>query len=385
MDTTTDSLWEQLDAVQRRLAEQLPEHDVTDAELSKALIGAATYGYLQAVCTDPDHPAFVPGPGFHLHTGTPNPDTVYLNAAVDGSGVYRITGSPGTVPDLTLMPMGPPTAGGVRTYPAFDVAGLAPDDDGSIDVVLSAERPPVHQGAWWELAPDVTTLMLRSVSDDWGRHREPALAITRLDGPGRRQRQDDGRLADRLALVALVAGGAIAHGFRKVATLRADGVVNEVALVDYSANGGLAGQWYHEGVYDLRRGEVLLLEAVLGTTPPYFSLSLTDGMFCTLDWVNAQSSLNRTQAVLDEDGVLRAVVAAEDPGVANWLDTTGHRVGVLQLRWAGMAAAPTVSVRAIPLDRARAQLTAGTATVSVEQRAAVLAERARRAQLRALW
>ena len=44
----------------------------------------------------------------------------------------------------------------------------------------------------------------------------------------------------------------------------------------------------------------------------------------TIDYANHQSSLNGFQAVLDDDGVFRAVVSARDPGVANWLDTAGH-------------------------------------------------------------
>ena len=38
---------------------------------------------------------------------------------------------------------------------------------------------------------------------------------------------------------------------------------------------------------------------------------------------NRQSSLNGHQAVLDPDGVFRAVISARDPGVPNWLDTGG--------------------------------------------------------------
>ena len=45
----------------------------------------------------------------------------------------------------------------------------------------------------------------------------------------------------------------------------------------------------------------------------------------TIDYGRHQSSLNGHQATVDDDGVVRAVIAHDDPGVANWLDTAGPR------------------------------------------------------------
>jgi hypothetical protein len=379
------SLWDDLAQVEAGLLDQLDGLDVAHAELSKVLLGSVVYGYLQRACADPHHPAFVPGPGYHLHVGTPNPDTVYLTAAVEGSGTYRLRGIRGTVPEVSLMPMGAPTAAGVTTYAAFDLDDLELDDQGGFDVVVSSSRSAGHAGDWWEITPDVSSLMLRSVSDEWGTHREPLVAITRLDGAARRARPDAEQVAARVRSVGAVAGASVGYGLRKVASLRAAGAVNDVVLVDYAANGGLAGQWYHEGVYDLREAEALVVEAAVGRSPSYLSLSLTDGLFCTLDWANAQTSLNRSQAVIDDDGVLRAVVAAEDPGVANWLDTTGHLVGVLQLRWTGLAEPPAVTVTGALRSDVRRHLPPGTPVLGAGERAQRLRERASSAQLRQLW
>ena len=51
--------------------------------------------------------------------GSPNPDTLYRNAAIDGGGEYRISGYRGTVPDVSIMPFGPPVAGGLQTFAPF--------------------------------------------------------------------------------------------------------------------------------------------------------------------------------------------------------------------------------------------------------------------------
>jgi hypothetical protein len=162
--------------------------------------------------------------------------------------------------------------------------------------------------------------------------------------------------------------------------------VNALTTVDYSAaGGGLADDWYQEGCFALGDGEVLLVETAVDSACRAFSLSLTDAAFSTIDWTNAQSSLNRTQAVIDEDGVLRIVVAADDPGVANWLDTTGHRFGVLQLRWTGMPSAPDSSVRVVPLSALSDALPPLTQHVTPAERAATIRARQIGSQLRTRW
>jgi len=369
----------------QRLSANLTGQDHTPAELTVAMLGGLMAGYLSRVCADLDHPAFVPGAGYHQRMGMPNPDTVYLTAAIDGTGVYRLGGDRGTCPEVSLMPMGGPTAAGLKTYPAIDLNEFKLDSDGRFDLVLSAQRPDGFAGQWCEIAPDVRTLMLRSVSDDWGMHRDPVLSLTRLDKPSRRKRPAGKALAESLAGLAPVVEGSLGFGMRKVSGLRAAGFVNAVTLVDYSAGGGLAGQWYHEGVFDLTGGKALLVEADLREGIGSLSLALTDALGCTLDWANAQTSLNRRQAHIDADGILRFVLSGEDPAAANWLDTMGHEVGVMQFRWTGCTHAPDLTFRLIDTDAVRSNLPPGTRLVTNAEREAILRERATAAQLRCYW
>ena len=51
------------------------------------------------------------------------------------------------------------------------------------------------------------------------------------------------------------------------------------------------------------------------------------------DYRYRRGSLNRRQMRADGDGRFRFAVAHRDPGVANWLDTEGHRVGTLYWRF----------------------------------------------------
>jgi len=370
-----------------RIAVQMEQRGepVGDVGAFVALLGATMDAYLNQISADPDFPMFVPCCGFFQHTGSPNPDTVYRRAAVDGSGTYLITGERGRAWQVTITPFAAPTAAGMRNWPPFDLADVATGPDGRFDVVLSPERPPGHTGEWWPLDPGVASLWLRTVSDDWGHDREPRIAITRLDGPGRRPRPSSAPVRSRIAALGAIVEHTISYGVRHTDELVDDGFVNDLKLIDYGANGGMPLQWYHEGVFDLDDGEGLLLEATLPDGCDYFSFSLTDRMFVTLDWVHAQTSLNRKQVTVDDDGVLRVLVAADDPGIRNWMDTTGYRRGVLQCRWIGSDTPPAVSVRAVQLAALDDLLPAATDRVTPDARASLLYERRTGAQLRSLW
>jgi hypothetical protein len=381
-----------LRATADRLRAQVATSDGTqhEADVAVKLFGAVMGAYLTHLWAEPEHPAFLPSVGYHQMYGTPNPDTIYRNAAIDGTGVYRITGRRGTVPDVTIMPFGPPVAGGLQTFDPFDLDDLTIAPDGTFTVVLSAQRPegtdPDTGGDWWSLEPEMRTLMLRSVSERWGEDTEPVVAIVRLDVDPRRPRVGPEALRPRFQLYALIVEGMVMSGLGRIGRLRADGVVNRLVTVDYSGTGGgLADQWYQEGCFALRDDEVLLVETTLDPACRAFSLSLTDACFSTIDWANAQSSLNRAQAVVDADGRLRVVVGARDPGVHNWLDTTGHEFGALQFRWTGTPTAPDVSVSVVAVDALDDAFPAETARITPAQRADAIRARQVGAQLRAKW
>lgn len=53
----------------------------------------------------------------------------------------------------------------------------------------------------------------------------------------------------------------------------------------------------------------------------------------TFDFANRSVSLNRKQTQLEEDGSVRVVIAHENPGVPNWLDTEGRPFGLVFWRF----------------------------------------------------
>jgi hypothetical protein len=264
------------------------------------------------------------------------------------------------------------------------LAELAMDDDGTFDVLLSQERPENTRN-WWRLESGMRSLMLRSVSSDWAAHVDPRLAIVRLDIDPRRERMATDAFQKRVSLFSIVVEAMIKSGIKRVDNLRSEDIVNRVVVVDYSGDGGLSDQWYQEGCFALEDGESLVIEVGLLGECRGFSLSLTDAFFSTLDWANAQSSLNDRQAVVDPDGILRIVVSSRDPGVQNWLDTIGHQFGVLQFRWSGGREAPRVLIRKVSSASGNGAIPPSMARVDASERIAAVRHRQIGVQLRSLW
>ena len=356
-----------------------------EADVAMKMFGTMMGAYLSHLSSGPDHPAFLPSAGYYSMYGSPNPDTVYRSAHIDATGRYLITGRRGTAPDVTIMPFGAPTPKGLETFAPFDLDDVLLEDGRRFEVVLSEQRPEDSRN-WWRLEPGMRSLMLRSVSSDWAADTDPLLAIVRLDGDPRRERISSDVLRKRVKAFAYVVEAMIRSGINRVLQLRSEDVVNRVVTVDYSGGGGLQDQWYQEGCFELEDDEALLVEVHVLDACRGFSLSLTDAFFSTLDWANAQSSLNHRQAALDCDGVLRIVIGSRDPGVQNWLDTISHQFGVLQFRWSGGDQAPRILVeKASSASISGAGLPSSMARVTPSERAAAIRERQIGAQLRSLW
>jgi hypothetical protein len=129
----------------------------------------------------------------------------------------------------------------------------------------------------------------------------------------------------------------------------------------------------------------LILEAEVPQSCVYWSTILTNDLFETTDWYNHQSSLNGTQAIVDSDGVFRAVISEKDPGVPNWLDTAGYRSGSIQGRWNGCSEQPVPSVRKVAFADLRRLLPQDTKLITPAERDKNIRDRRSHVQQRPLW
>jgi hypothetical protein len=129
----------------------------------------------------------------------------------------------------------------------------------------------------------------------------------------------------------------------------------------------------------------LLLESDVPERCLYWNVQLSDPLWNSVDWLNRQSSLNARQARLDRDGRLRAVIALEDPGTPNWLDTGGFDNGSVMVRWNRSSSGPAPTLKSLPASELKRHLPAETPVVTPDQRDQALRLRRRGVQWRRRW
>lgn len=385
---------ESLRTLPERMLAKLPEHrrdnPQVQQEVGRLALEALASSTIDALGGDADHPVFLSQIGQVINVGQPNADTIYRIARISHDGVYRLRGLRGTLRmfDIAQSPPAPGEPGykperGSRT--SHDCNALRVDEHDRFDVILSAARPAGYTGDWWKLETTTNKLILRMVSSDWRREQSPTISIERVDLPITRPRPSATELESRLrnlpSAINFIALLFVDH----VETLRHQGYINKLKVFDLSTIGGLASQFYYEGTYNLQDDEALIVEARVPARCIYRSLILTNEIYETTDWYNNHSSLNDSQARADADGVLRIVVSARDPGIPNWLDTSGYPQGLIQGRWAECDSQPIPAVRKVPLAEVRKFLPPDTPTISLEARERIIRDRRADLQQRPLW
>lgn len=381
-------LVESLQTLPDRMLAKLPDEMRSDPqvrqEIARLALEALVSSGLSALAGDGDSPQFMPSIGQILNVGQPNADTIYRSAKLTPGASYRLRGKRGTLNHTVIaqvIPQGSPNAGS-RSH--LHLSSLKADKDGRYDVLLSAERPTGHDGDWWQLDPAATMLMSRQVSSDWGGEESSTLTIERVDQPVKRYRQTPEDLEQRLRGLRHQTDFMALMFPHHVEELRQEGYVHKFKVFDVGF-GALAGQFYYECAFDLADDEALVIESPVPARCQYRSLILTNDIFETIDWYNNHSSLNDAQALPDSDGKLRIVVSPKDPGVRNWLDTAGHRRGVIQGRWTECDSQPMPEVRKIKLSEVSAHLPADVARVTPEERQEIVRERRRAYLERPQW
>ena len=140
-----------------------------------------------------------------------------------------------------------------------------------------------------------------------------------------------------------------------------------------ATGGGMSTNLYAGGVYELLPDEALVIETRMPAPPMYIGMHLSNFWGESFDYANRITSLNGFQAERDPDGAIRFVIAHRDPGVPNWLDTTGHPEGFMAPRWAYFEKPPqdrwpTIHATKVHFDEVRKLLAPNTRRVSPEER-----------------
>jgi hypothetical protein len=237
---------------------------------------------------------------------------------------------------------------------AFDI-----DADGNYQLIASAEPQPRN---WLRLEADATAIATRHyferprpVADDPLLHIP--LTIEALDA----------------APPPLSSPASVARDIRRVATflrgLTLDMAANtgprpafmSTVPNQFNPPAGLQPGGYGAtdivnlmAPYALQPEQALVIE---GQLPPcrFANIMLWNRFLQTYDYAHYPVSLNRSQMQLGADGGFRVVVAQQDPGVDNWLCTTGETHGLIYVRYILPTQQPTaVRTRVVPVAELRA-------------------------------
>lgn len=332
---------------------------------------------------DPRHPAFLRFDDDVLKWGGPNADNTYLRARVDPGETYRVWANVRGVRGLIVStPEGDLQMGATRVFAERSLEALAVDADGRLEIILS---PTPQPGNWIPLEPGVEHVLVRQYVSDWERDVTVPFHIERVGHEGE-------------APPAL-SPGAVAAALERAATWVERTVVHwnaylSARLHELPANtmgaprrvpGGATDILYGAGRWELADDEALVIRC----TPPrarYWSIQLySPHWFESLDIANRTTSFTGHTARIDEDGDVRFVVAARDPGSPNWLDTEGRPTGLVSYRWVWTETTPVPVATRVPLAAVAAhlpashpRLDAGARAEQIRRRRAAITARFRR-------
>ena len=285
-----------------------------------------------------DFPYFVQSTGPYTKLGLDNPDTLYFHSYLRDDAEYVVSGQRGTTTDLSFQvlngdysPVEVPDS-----LTAFDDRAIEISPDGSFELRFGP-RPAGRN--YFTLGPGSAMLLVREAYSDWASERRGTIAIRRADRAGC---APPAPASDAAARHYRVAGKIL------VSRLRTFLAFPEWFYLQLPVNtmtaprptpGGLATQFSAVGHYDLGEDQAMIVTvpAAGRSVAPYQGIQLGSMWYISLDYIHHQTSLTADQARIDPDGMLRFVISERDPGVANWLECTGHRRGYVQIRWQRLA------------------------------------------------
>lgn len=320
---------------------------------------------LKGTACDAEYPRFVRNfqspaeiaaaglPGARM--GGDNPDNIYRLAAIAHGTAYRVSGRVvgRSAPDVSFSLMGNwGTSVGIAT---IGLRQLEVDGEGRFTLTIDAQ-PAGARANHLTSAPHTKFLFVRDSLMDWAVETALELSIERIGTPARPPLRI-GEKASR-ACFRLIEDVPLYYWFTRMFSGRAVNSMSEPVKV--SSFGGLATQTSSMGRLSLEPDEAAIIRFdPAGAT--YVSLVDYDWWFRSIDVDSRQSSLTAATATPDAGGWITCVACAEDPGIANWIDTGGYAETLSLVRWQGLPAeqvrgGPACEIHIVPRTRLDGEL-----------------------------
>ena len=351
------------------------------AEAYRSVLYATVGSIRTAALTDLDHPRFIRATDWSAKSGLDNPDNNYYFARIRDDEDYVIRGQRGSSRNLIFqLVVGQPgvrDAGSSTNVSVLNAWDMQIEDDGTFEILVSRENPGDGRN-WLANGPGAETLMARMTFSDWQAEHKGYLTIEKARNEG-------------LPKPALTPEE-MAFRLREVAVHMYDRTASWLQLAERAwlarqrnamtaptrAEGGLVGQWWSFGSWQLEDDEALIIRSHRSNAS-YQGIELGNRWFVSLDYETRTSSLTLDQAEVASDGSYYFVVSGKDPGIYNWLDTEAHESGLIMMRWQGLTGdlpeAQSPRAWKVPLAEIEQHLPADTRYISSADRRAQIAAR----------
>lgn len=322
-------------------------------------------------------------------------DFTYRQAWISGEHAYRLTGRRGTARwfNVTVQGPRPETIPGTQwpslhepfgDIPECNILGsqLATDEEGNFELFIGGEP---RERNWLPTTPGSRKLFIREAFDAWG-ETPTTLTIERLGMAQPRPLPSPERMAEAMEWAGEFVSG-LMEQWPEHAWLTSGGVCDPHQInafpADTSANDDAdlkRGRMAAHMIWRLQPDEALIVE--MDTHPGFWIFGMGGVFMGSMDFLYRPVSYTPARARIDADGVVRLVIAHDDPGVHNWLDTQGFSDGNLTYRNLLGQNPANFRTRLVKRRDLRDHLPAGTAMVSAEERGRMLLERYRAIKLR---
>jgi len=272
-------------------------------------------------------------------------DFTYRQAWISGEYTYRITGKRGTARWFNLTVQGPkpdripgtdwpPLHEPFGDIPESNILGsqIKTDADGNFELTIGGEERPEN---WLPTTPGSRKLFIREAFDAWDETPTP-LTIERVGMDGPRPMPDSRRMAE-----AMDWAGAFVTGFMRDWPEHSWGTSGGVVdpdnpnkfPADKSANtadDAKRGRMAANLIWSLKPDEALIVE--MDNHDGFWLFGMNAFFVESMDFLYRSTSFAPARTKVDADDVVRFVIAHDDPGVHNWLDTQGFSDGNLGYR-----------------------------------------------------
>jgi hypothetical protein len=302
------------------------------------------------------------------------PDFIYRMVPIEHGGRYQVrvaaTCNDPPLTNYTLMgaSMSPPA--NISVLDSRDTQSEAGEILLTIDDTAAEGRKNHIQ-----TRPGAHHLLVRDAVTAWLDQTPSKLRVQRLDTPAHPPRTDEDLAAEAVRRTMETCF------FAYYTTRSANGHPPNIFSTPASsgAAGGMPTQLTCKGAVDLADDEALIV-TVNAAGALYRNVQLNDAFFRSVNYWDRTGAFNMTQMAADDDGLFTFVIAHEDPGVHNWLDTGGRNQTLFGHRWqhfatGGAREAPSVSTRVVKFRELEAALPDTVKAISAEDRRRQLAER----------